>query len=146
MCFSFSRWKFTYYLGIFTYGLVILWPKEWFWDIRQCWQNYPRHPVDSSVWFYYMVELTFYWSLAYSQFFDVKRKDFWEMFIHHIVTICLLSFSWTCNLVRVGTLVLVTHDVADIILEAWKPWLYISIQIVVVSVSLIIALDITLCI
>ena len=52
------------------------------------------------VWLYYMLELAFYWSLCFSQFFDVKRKDFWEMFIHHLTTIALLCFSWTCNLTR----------------------------------------------
>jgi len=47
-----------------------------------------------------MFSLAFYWSLSISQFFDVKRKDFVEMFIHHITTIALLAFSWTCNLFR----------------------------------------------
>ena len=62
--------------------------------------NYPYHDIERSVWWYYMIELTFYWSLSISQFFDVKRKDFVEMFIHHVTTIALLSFSWTCNLTR----------------------------------------------
>ena len=44
-------------------------------------------------------------------------SDFVEMFIHHITTILLMGLSWTCNLTRVGTLVLVIHDVADILLE-----------------------------
>ena len=52
-----------------------------------------------------------------TQFFDVKRKDFWEMFVHHLTTIALMGFSWTCNLTRVGSLVLIVHDVADIFLE-----------------------------
>lgn len=39
------------------------------------------------------------------------------MFVHHVVTLCLLSFSWACNLIRIGTLVLVIHDFADIPLE-----------------------------
>ena len=64
-----------------------------------------------------MISLAFYWSLAVSQFFDVKRKDFWQMFIHHIATICLMAFSWICNLHRIGTLVLLIHDCADIFLE-----------------------------
>lgn len=64
-----------------------------------------------------MISLSFYWSLAISQFFDVKRKDFWQMFVHHIATITLMSFSWICNLHRVGTLVLLVHDCADIFLE-----------------------------
>merc|ERR1719411_217075 len=82
--------------------------------------NYPHHDIKSSVWWYYMVELTFYWSLSISQWFDVKRKDFLEMFIHHCTTIALLSFSWTCNLTRCGSLVLLTHDCADIFLELAK--------------------------
>lgn len=64
-----------------------------------------------------MMSLSFYWALAVSQFFDVKRKDFWQMFVHHICTICLLSFSWICNFHRIGTLVLLIHDCGDIFLE-----------------------------
>lgn len=118
LCVSgFFRWRWLYYSFMFVYGLMCLWDKPWLWDIRHCWFHYPRHPVPQGVWWYYMVELSFYWSLAISQFFDVKRKDFWEMFIHHAITILLMSMSWTCNLTRVGTLVLVIHDCADILLE-----------------------------
>ena len=76
-----------------------------------------------------MVELSFYWSLCLSQFFDVKRKDFWEMFVHHITTIGLMTLSWTCNLTRVGALVLLIHDCADIWLEVGAiPGHYIRFQ------------------
>ena len=40
-------------------------------------------------------------------------QDKKEMIFHHCITICLIYFSWTCNFVRVGTLVLVVHDIAD---------------------------------
>ncbi len=39
------------------------------------------------------------------------------MFLHHITTIGLMVFSWSVNLTRVGTLVLLIHDCADIFLE-----------------------------
>lgn len=48
------------------------------------------------------------------------------MFIHHLVTILLLTFSWACNFVRIGTLVLVIHDFADIPLEGAKICRYIK--------------------
>ena len=61
-------------------------------------------------------------------FEDVKRKDFWEMVIHHLTTITLLVLSWTCNMVRMGSLVLVIHDCADIFLESAKMTKYIRWQ------------------
>lgn len=75
-----------------------------------------------------MLSMSFYWALTVSQFFDIKRKDFWQMFIHHIVTLLLLSLSWVCNLHRVGSLVLVIHDCADIFLEAAKLTKYANYQ------------------
>lgn len=69
---------------------------------------------------YYIIQLSCYWSMLFSQFQDVKRKDFLEMFIHHVATIALISFSWTVNLVRIGSLILLVHDVADIFMEAAK--------------------------
>ena len=64
-----------------------------------------------------MISMAFYWSLTFSQFIDVRRKDFWQMFVHHMVTLLLIGLSWVCNLHRVGSLVLVVHDCADIFLE-----------------------------
>ncbi|GBN05728.1 Ceramide synthase 5 [Araneus ventricosus] len=51
-----------------------------------------------------------------------------QMFVHHIVTILLLTFSWTSNLFRIGSLVLVIHDFADVPLEAAKMAKYVERQ------------------
>ena len=118
--FAETGWRWLYYTGIFTFGMKCLWTKTWFWNITDCWYNYPYHKVDSDVWWWYMVELAFYWGLLGTQFVDVKRKDFWMMCIHHFATIFLMAFSWTCNLFKVGTLVLIIHDIADIFLESAK--------------------------
>jgi sphingoid base N-palmitoyltransferase len=75
-----------------------------------------------------MVSMAFYWSLTASQFFDVRRKDFWQMFAHHMITILLIALSWVCNLHRVGSLVLLVHDCADIFLEAAKLTKYANYQ------------------
>lgn len=50
-----------------------------------------------------MLEMAFYYSLLLGSFFDVRRSDFWQLIIHHFVTIGLLSVSWTINFVRVRT-------------------------------------------
>lgn len=84
--------------------------------------------MTNDIWWYYMMSLSFYWALLFSSFEDIKRKDFWEMFIHHIITILLLVFSWTCNFIRIGTLVLIIHDCADVFLETAKMTKYIKWQ------------------
>ena len=117
-------WQCTYYTFIFVYGLWVMSGKPWLWDIRYCWYDYPNHSVDSDVWWYYMVSLSFYWSMTFTHFFEIRRKDFWQMFFHHLVTIALITFSWTCNLTRIGTLVLIVHDCADIPLQLAKMSIY----------------------
>jgi hypothetical protein len=42
------------------------------------------------------------------------------MFVHHIATLALLWLSWGDNFTRVGSLILVIHDCADISLEVNK--------------------------
>lgn len=118
--FAESCWRFTYYLIIFVYGCWVLSDKPWLWDSAYCWYGYPFQPISNDVWWYYMIELSFYWSLTFSQFVDVQRKDFWVNFVHHIATILLMCFSWANNLLRAGTMVLAIHDAADFWMEAAK--------------------------
>lgn len=72
--FAESCWRFTFYFSIFWYGIYVLWDKPWFWDTAHCWYGYPFQRVDDEIWWYYMVEAAFYWSLCISQFVDVHRK------------------------------------------------------------------------
>ena len=89
---------------------------------------------------YYTVGLAYFFSLFISQFRDHRGKDFVQMFIHHVAAIStphvllyfvltfrpihilnstgLMALSWVSNLVRVGSLVLITHECADVFLEA----------------------------
>jgi hypothetical protein len=110
----------SFYTLAFVYGLVILWNESWLTDVKDCWRDYPHHNLTTPLWWYYILETAFYWSLIFASVFDVKRSDFRELMLHHVVTISLLSISWTINMVRVGTLVLLSHDLSDVLLEVGK--------------------------
>lgn len=43
------------------------------------------------------------------------------MFVHHLATIGLITFSYINNMVRVGTLVMCLHDASDFLLEVRSP-------------------------
>jgi hypothetical protein len=126
--FTESAWRCNFYFVAFVYGVYVLWDKPWMWDSIHCFTDFPHHRVSSEEWWYYNIESAFYLALLFSQFFDVQRKDFWAMFVHHVVTLCLLGFSWASNLVRIGTLVLIIHDFADIPLEGAKLMTYVKKQ------------------
>ncbi|AWP02476.1 putative ceramide synthase 5 [Scophthalmus maximus] len=115
-----SMWRFTFYSGIFTYGFWFLWQSPWMWDTRHCWYGYPYQVMTPGLYHYYVIELAFYWSLMFSQFTDIRRKDFLIMFIHHLATVGLISFSYVNNMARVGSLVMCVHDASDFLLEAAK--------------------------
>lgn len=119
--FSEGLWRLAFYLSASIYGwFFVLWDKPYAKDTLETLRNYPHHPVKQEEWWYYNIELGFYISLVVTQFIDTKRKDFWQMFVHHIVTILLLVLSWACNFHRMGALVLAIHDIADVPLEGAK--------------------------
>ncbi|XP_060925701.1 ceramide synthase 5 [Limanda limanda] len=115
-----SMWRLTFYLCIFIYGFRFLLQSPWMWDTRHCWYGYPYQVLTPGLYHYYVIELAFYCSLMFSQFSDIKRKDFVIMFIHHLATVGLISFSYVNNMVRVGSLVMCVHDSSDFLLEAAK--------------------------
>lgn len=39
------------------------------------------------------------------------------MFLHHVIAVGLLTFSYVNHMARVGTVVICIHDSADILLE-----------------------------
>ncbi|XP_067824285.1 ceramide synthase 2-like [Heptranchias perlo] len=119
-----ASWRFTFYLLAFVAGLCVLLDKPWFWDQQECWKGYPQQVLLPSQYWYYMIELAFYWSLLFRVSLDVKRKDYKEQIIHHIATIVLIGFSYCANYIRVGTLVMVIHDASDYLMESAKMFNY----------------------
>ncbi|NWW69167.1 CERS2 synthase, partial [Ifrita kowaldi] len=108
-----ASWRFTFYLIAFIAGMAVIVDKPWFYDLREVWKGYPIQSMLPSQYWYYMIELSFYWSLLFSIASDVKRKDFKEQIIHHVATIILISFSWFANYIRAGTLIMALHDSSD---------------------------------
>uniref|UniRef100_A0A8D0E847 Ceramide synthase 2 n=1 Tax=Salvator merianae TaxID=96440 RepID=A0A8D0E847_SALMN len=119
-----SSWRFTFYLIAFFAGMAVIIDKPWFYDLREVWRGYPIQSLLPSQYWYYIIELSFYWSLLFRVASDVKRKDFKEQVIHHVATIILISFSWFTNYIRAGTLIMALHDSADSLLESAKMFNY----------------------
>lgn len=127
--FTETTWKFIFFLFIFCYGLWSLWDKDWLTDPKLCWIGWPlEHNLPKEIYWYYMLECGFYIFSSVSLCFDVKRKDFVEMIVHHIATIVLLFCSYCDNMHRMGSLVMIIHDSCDVIMESAKMAKYLKYQ------------------
>ncbi|XP_042883053.1 ceramide synthase 2-like [Penaeus japonicus] len=105
-----------------VYGYAIMFSKPWVLDITLCWENYPYHTLEGDIWWYYVTVLAVYWKLSVLEFLKPGRKQDDQLFmiIHHALTVLLMTFSWTCNFMRIGSLVLMVHEIADVPLLAAK--------------------------
>ncbi|KAF8284592.1 putative Sphingosine N-acyltransferase [Trypanosoma cruzi] len=87
------------------------------------------HPYNPGRWIllYYQYGLGFYLSECFSHLanHDIKRSDFLEYVIHHIVTIALIVFSHCSYEHRFGVYVLFIHDASDIMLAVSKALSYV---------------------
>lgn len=122
-------WRLVFY-GIFVwFGYKSLFTpetREWVLDSKLNWEGWPLFdgPCEQPIQLYYQVELGCY--LHQLMWTEVSRSDAAEMIIHHLATITVMFISWLCNLNRIGATILLTHDVADIFLEAGKCFNYAS--------------------
>jgi acyl-CoA-dependent ceramide synthase len=87
-------------------------------DMDQFWIGYPHEAILGLSKLYYLVQIAFWLQQIIVINIEKRRKDYYQMFIHHIVTIALMVLSYLFNLTRVGTATLCVMDLADIVLSA----------------------------
>ena len=75
---------------------------------------------------YYLLYAARYIQGALSVMMEHKRKDFWEMQAHHAVTVWLICISYVYGWNRVGAVVMVLLDPADVPLHLAKMVKYIG--------------------
>jgi acyl-CoA-dependent ceramide synthase len=70
---------------------------------------------------YYLSQTAFWVQQIFVINVEERRKDHWQMFTHHIVTIFLLAFSYGYRQMRAGNAILVLMDVVDLIFPVCLP-------------------------
>ncbi|WIA39479.1 hypothetical protein OEZ86_005577 [Tetradesmus obliquus] len=119
--FSESLWKLLVYSTFLAIGVVCAWRAPWVLDTWQFWQGWPHHEFTLPMRLLYNLELGFYVSSIFMiQCWEVRRKDHWPMFCHHIATATLIATSLRFSFWRIGTVVMLLHDANDVLMEAAK--------------------------
>ncbi|XP_045706539.1 ceramide synthase 4 isoform X4 [Phyllostomus hastatus] len=69
-----ASWRFAFYLFSFFGGLSVLYHESWLWRPAMCWDNYPYQTLKPALYYWYLLELSFYISLLITLSFDIRRK------------------------------------------------------------------------
>lgn len=113
-----------------------------FLDTAAYWVNFPNTPVPGPVKFYYFLAFAFYGTAMVILNIEEHRKDHWQMFSHHIITVALIGVSWVTHISRPGIQILVLLDWCDIFLPVSiaalpSSWLALCDCAIVIAVLLL---------
>lgn len=119
--FAESCFNFVIYVILGVWGLSVLYQEPWDLETKNLFLGWPNHDMSSLFRYYYLFQLGFYIQQLVCLLFVMERKkDFFELLIHHIVTIALIAVSYYTWKIRFGLAILNLHDVSDIFLHLAK--------------------------
>lgn len=104
-------------------GLLVVPSMDFFWPSSRWWQGFAEggHEIMRlDLRSYYLMYLARYLQALVSVMLELKRKDFVEMVVHHIVTILVIYASYVYGWNRVGVVVMLLLDPADVPLHLAK--------------------------
>lgn len=125
-----SAWKILFYSftwSLSVYVVLVSGRYNYFEDPCSVWiEWYIGMPVPRDIYAMYIVQCSFYLHSIYGTIFlDIWRKDTGVMLVHHLLTLALIAFSYATRYHKIGTLVLLVHDITDIQLEFTKLNIYL---------------------
>lgn len=136
--FHVSVWKMINYSLLAMVGLVVIWSgafeypsleregNAWIYDYETYYIPLSRIPLIMVL--HYQLAISSYIYGTYTLVFvEHRMKDFWQMMMHHIITLCLTVGSYYIeHSPRSGCVIMVIHDLCDPLLELAKCFNYIK--------------------
>ena len=119
-----SGWKFINYCITSAIGIYCLSVEEWMWNPVLYFKNFDFQSLSAPIKLYYQIGLASYIYASISVFIQPKQKDFYIMLVHHVTTLFLIYTSLLSGLHRIGSVILVLHEISDPFMEVAKLFLY----------------------
>lgn len=133
--FSQTAMEQIFYGAFACFGSVMVLTQEWSWPSKNWWLDFDKKDVDGfsihshmteAVAAFYILYAARYFQGMLSVCLEHKRRDFWEMQLHHFVTCALVAISYTYGWNRVGLVIMLVLDPADVPLHTAKMCKYIG--------------------
>ncbi|KAK7206414.1 TLC domain-containing protein [Myxozyma melibiosi] len=126
--FAEQAWSLAYYLVLTPLGTYLAYNSPYWFNLDGLWLDWPHRELQPLFKFYYLVQLAFWLQQIFVLNIEKRRKDFTQMFTHHIVTSVLLVASYNYCFTRSGNVILCLMDVVDIALSSAKMLKYLGFQ------------------
>ncbi|KAI1379067.1 longevity assurance proteins LAG1/LAC1 [Hypoxylon crocopeplum] len=124
--FSEQAWMLIYYCVFWTLGLYLYVGSPYFLNMKELWTGWPNRELSGLMKGYLLAQWAFWVQQVLVIHIEERRKDHWQMLIHHFITISLISASYCYHQTRVGNLILVLMDVVDLFLPLAKCLKYLG--------------------
>jgi len=121
--FAQSVMEVVIYGSFMLIGLRVVPSQEWVWPSAKWWMGFAEggHEVmRADLRCFYIMYVARYFQAIVSVLLEPKRKDFVEMIVHHVVTVTVIYISYIYGWNRVGVVVMVLLDPADVPLHLAK--------------------------
>ncbi|KAI9508950.1 longevity assurance proteins LAG1/LAC1 [Russula earlei] len=94
----------------------------WWYNCQHFWIDYPHWQMSPELKCYYLLQASYWCQQLIVLVFGLEkpRKDYKELFAHHLVTLWLVGWSYGINLTLIGNAVYASMDIPDVFLALAK--------------------------
>lgn len=118
--FAEQSWSIFYYCFSFAVGLYLYRTSPYWENLDNIFSGWPHYRMSKLFKEYYLVSIAFWLQQVVVLNIEEHRKDHYQMFSHHIITIALVIGSYYYYFTRIGNLILMIMDSGDIFLSTAK--------------------------
>ncbi|PGH08263.1 hypothetical protein AJ79_06049 [Helicocarpus griseus UAMH5409] len=126
--FAEQGWILVYYGGYWTYGMFLWYNSKYWNNFREIWTDWPSRDIHGVLKWYCLTQLSFWLQQILVINIEERRKDHYQMLVHHIVTSTLLGSAYVYGFYNVANVVLCIMDIVDFMLPTAKMLKYLGYE------------------
>lgn len=94
-----------------------LWKNSGYWgDFKAIWAEWPKQEMSGGMKWYFLTQLAFWIQQIFTVNIEERRKDYYHMLTHHVLTSSLMSTAYIYRFFNVANVVLSLMDIVDFLL------------------------------
>ncbi len=127
-----TAWQFLIHFTMTIFEVYVLYEEDW---ISVPWTCFDPDPdlftPKASLRFLFVTQMAIWIYTCFSHRFNASahaHKDYFVMYVHHIITIGLVGIAYYDNNFKIGAVVLFVHDASDIAIDVLKMANYLRLD------------------